>query len=88
MNILQSYSGLSGNATESRRLATERLQLILYEVCPNQCSGHGQCGNSVCTCEEGTFTIHRYGAYGVYSLGFWTRCNFFVQNIIENLCKL
>ena len=54
MNIFQSSAGLSDNATETRRLATERLQLILYEVCPNQCSGHGQCGNSVCTCDEGT----------------------------------
>ena len=84
MNIFQSSSSLSGNATEFRRQATERLQLILYEVCPKQCSGHGQCDNSMCTCEEGTLTIQRYETYGMYNFGFCMSNN--TYKILSKLC--
>ena len=26
---------------------------IEQNICPSQCSGHGECQNSLCTCDEG-----------------------------------
>lgn len=33
--------------------ANEVMTAIQSNICPNQCSGHGTCFNSTCTCETG-----------------------------------
>ena len=42
------------NGTEGTILPKD-VQDLLNQVCPNQCSGHGNCSDGICICDTGRF---------------------------------